>query len=359
MADLSAYNFEVTSSVHNYNVNFVDDFSSTLASYLRDDDAIIIDKNVLALYDEQIGDLVRSHTHYAIEPSEETKSYLGVVPIIEHLLVYSFRKSGRLIAIGGGITQDATAFVASILFRGVEWALFPTTLLAQCDSSIGSKIAINFATYKNQVGGFYPPRQVFIDLGFLDTLPDRDQKSGMGEMLHYYIVSGEEDYARYQREYDEALKDREVLRGLLFRCLQIKKKLIEIDEFDKKERQVFNYGHSFGHALEAVTNYRLPHGIAVTFGMDMANFVSEKLGFIDSETFEKLHAFLMKVASGFAIGTIDLDAYLAALSRDKKNTATDLGLILMKGVGQTQKTPVKPDEQFRAWMQEYFDKQSK
>src|SRR5207244_7259170 len=114
-------------------------------------------------------------------------------PVIEDLIGRRFTKKGRLVAIGGGIVQDVTAFTASILFRGVGWVFFPTSLLAQCDSCIGSKTSINVGAYKNQLGNFWPPRSVLIDLAFLDTLGEREIRSGIGEMLHYFFVTGEDD----------------------------------------------------------------------------------------------------------------------------------------------------------------------
>src|SRR4029079_9979987 len=110
------------------------------------------------------------------------------------------------------------------------------------------------------------------------TLSLPELQSGLGEMLHYFIVSGEDDFKRFKKDYPLALKDKEVLKGIIARSLEIKKSYIEIDEFDKKERQVFNYGHTFGHAIESLTDYRIPHGIAVSYGMDMANFISVKKG---------------------------------------------------------------------------------
>ncbi|MDP3735445.1 MAG: 3-dehydroquinate synthase [bacterium] len=348
------HTFSVKSSVHNYTAAFVDDAPTTLASCLSEGDFVIVDKNVLELYERTIGALVRGHGHVVLDATEEKKSYLGVVSVLEHLIENGFRKNNRLVAIGGGITQDVTAFVASILYRGVAWSFFPTTLLAMGDSCIGSKTAINFGRYKNQVGNFYPPHQIFIDMTWLDTLPERDMKSGLGEMLHYYIVSGERDYERFVREYVRALTDRETLRGVIERSLEIKKKIIELDEFDRNERQVLNYGHSFGHALECVTHHKIPHGIGVVFGMDMANFISMKLGFISKELFEDLSAFFSKVCAGFDMGDSNFDTFMDALGRDKKNVGSDLGLILMRGVGQTFKTVVRPDRQFREWMGEYF-----
>ena len=140
-----------------------------------------------------------------------------------------FRKNHRLIAVGGGITQDVTAFIASILYRGVQWYFFPTTLLAQGDSCIGSKTSINFGKFKNQVGGFYH-NKIYVDPKFLESLAIKELQSGLGEMAHYFVVSGEEDFERYKRDYPKALKDKDVLRGVIARSLEIKKSYIEIDE---------------------------------------------------------------------------------------------------------------------------------
>jgi 3-dehydroquinate synthase len=271
------------------------------------------------------------------------------------LIDNGFRKNHRLVAVGGGITQDVTAFIASILYRGVSWLFFPTTLLAQGDSCIGSKTSINFAQYKNQVGGFYPPQKIFINTDFLNTLSDLDIKSGLGEMCHYFLVAGEEDFKRFKRDYPAALQDKEVLKRLIARSLEIKKEYIEIDEFDQKERQVLNFGHSFGHAIESVTNYRIPHGIAVSYGMDMANFLSVKLGFIPMEIRIEMREVLEKIWEGTYINDISIDKFKLALSKDKKNIGKELCLILNKGYGHIFKAAVQMNEEFSSWMQEYFN----
>jgi 3-dehydroquinate synthase len=245
--------------------------------------------------------------------------------------------------------------MASIMYRGVDWIFLPTTLLAQCDSCIGSKTSINFNKFKNQIGGFYPPNKILINPAFLDTLSHKEIQSGLGEMLHYYIVAGEEDYRRFKADYPQAITNKEVLAGLIARSLEIKKSYIEIDEFDKSERQVFNYGHSFGHAIESLTDYKVPHGIAVSFGMDMANYVSMKLGLIPQSIRDDVRELVELIFEGYDIKGIDLDAYLTALSKDKKNVGTQLGLILNKGYGKIFKNIMNADEEFKGWIKEYFE----
>jgi 3-dehydroquinate synthase len=348
------YNFGIKSIIHDYDVSFVDDFSKTLHEVLKEGDVIIIDRNVRNLYSAKLDEILTNTKHIIIDANETQKSYQGLIPVIEELINGGFRKNHRLIAIGGGITQDITAFASSIMYRGVDWIFFPTTLLAQGDSCIGSKTSINFGKFKNQVGGFYPPVNIYIDLAFLDTLKDIDIKSGLGEMCHYYIVAGKEDFMRYKREYELALNNKKVLEGIIARSLEIKKGYIEIDEFDQRERQVFNYGHSFGHAIESLTGYRIPHGIAVSYGMDMANFISVKLGYISENIRDEIRELLEKIWEGTNINDITLDNFKVALSKDKKNVGTELRLILNKGYGKIFKDAMAMNEQFTQWLDEYF-----
>jgi 3-dehydroquinate synthase len=355
MADTQTYNFTVKSRIHDYHVKFITDLKGTLETKLIEGDVLIIDNKIKKLYSEEFASTLAKYTHIGIDATEPQKSYQQVEPVINQLIRGGFKKNHRLVAVGGGITQDATAFIASILYRGVSWLFFPTSLLAQGDSCIGSKTSINFGEYKNLIGGFYPPNDIYVYPNFLDTLPFSELQSGLGEMLHYFIVSGEEDFERYKRDYPEALKDKKVLAGIIARSLEIKKSYIEIDEFDRKERQVFNYGHSFGHAIESMTNYEIPHGIAVSFGMDMSNYVSVKKGFITEDVRQNIRGVVEKIWEGYTIKNLSIDQYLVALSKDKKNVGSKLGLILNKGYGKIFKSLTDSDETFRGWMEDYFE----
>ncbi len=354
MEDLPMYNFKIKSIIHDYEVQFIEDFEQSLVSELKEGDFIIVDNNIIKYYRDQTKDTLEKYLSIGIDATEPQKSYEGIIPIIQTLIEKGFRKNHRLIAIGGGITQDITAYIASILYRGVDWIFFPTTLLSQGDSCIGSKTSINFGEFKNQVGGFYPPNKIFIYPKFIDTLTDAEMKSGMGEMLHYFIVSGKDDFNMYRDHYLEAFNNKEVLARIIARSLEIKKKYIEKDEFDRNIRQVFNYGHSFGHAIESLTQYRVPHGIAISFGMDMANFISVKMGFINNEVRNEIREVTEYIWNGYQINDIDLQLFIKALSKDKKNVGSKLGLILNKGYGQIFKKVMDADENFAAWLEEYF-----
>jgi len=356
MEDIQQYNFTVKSNIHDYEVNFIDNVKKTLETELKEGDFIIIDNKVKSLYPKWFEDVLGNYNYIGIDAAESQKSYQEVEPVINTLIERGFRKNHRLIAIGGGITQDVTAFIASILYRGVQWYFFPTTLLAQGDSCIGSKTSINFGKFKNQVGGFYPPNKIYVDPKFLNTLPFKELQSGLGEMAHYFVVAGEDDFDRYKRDYAQALVDKNVLRGVIARSLEIKKSYIEIDEYDKNERQVFNYGHSFGHAIESLTSYGVPHGIAISVGMDMSNFVSMKKGYITSEVRQNSRELFEKIWFGYTnqVKDLDIDNYLVALSKDKKNKGPLLGLILNKGYGKVFKDFTENDMIFRSWIVEYF-----
>lgn len=336
-----------------YTVEFVADYSAALRANLRAGDFLIVDQNVVALH-PPLREAIAAFPQQLIVPTEPAKSYEALAPVIAGLIERRFTKANRLVAIGGGITQDITAFIASILLRGVDWLFFPTNLLSQCDSCIGSKTSINFGAYKNQLGGFYPPKAIFIDVRFLETLPPREIRSGIGEMMHYFLVNGEGDFTWAEKQLDEAVRSTAILPTLIHRSLAIKKEMIERDEFDEGPRNVFNYGHSFGHALESTTGYTVPHGIAVSFGMDLANCLSARAGLIPMTLRNRVRPALAKIWHGTALDAIDCEKFLAALARDKKNENSEIKVILTRGLGAMFKTSLALDPATREFIARFF-----
>lgn len=345
----------IRSSLGDYQVDFTDDAAAMLGADITGREVLIGDRRVLDAHSEHLAPLLERVRVLEIEASEAQKSYEGLTPVLDDLIRGGFRRGDRLIALGGGITQDVTAFIASVLYRGVDWIFLPTTLLAQADSCIGSKTSINFSEFKNQLGGFYPPRRIVIDASFLTTLPRPEILSGLGEMAHYFPIDGEEAFARYATGLPAALDDGSSIPALIRESLEIKKGYVEIDEFDRNERQVFNYGHSFGHALESVTDYAVPHGIAVSYGIDLANLVSVNFGFLDPEIRRTMRASLERIWSEFPLPDFDRAGFREALSRDKKNRGDELGLILTRGWGQMFKHFCAFDDDLRGWIDGFFD----
>ena len=344
----------IKSKIRNYEVNFINDFAETIKQVHIEKAFFIIDKELDELYKDAINDISLKYDPLFIEAIEENKTLDYCQTVIETLLEKNIRKDSTLIAIGGGIIQDITGYISSVLFRGINWILYPTTLLSQADSCIGSKTSINFGGYKNLLGGFYPPSQIYIDLGFLETLPANEIKSGIGEILHFYLIDGSRLSEELMDNYDELIADPKKLKYYILESLKIKKNVVEIDEFDKNERNLFNYGHTFGHAIEAVSGYEVSHGQAVTMGMDIANYVSFNLGYLDEDKFLYMHKILEKNIPFFSLQEEMMESFLMALSRDKKNIGENLGCILTKGPGSMFKVQHHLDERLQGVIVDYF-----
>ena len=245
--------FKIKSKIKNYNLEFIGSYKKKILSYSKSQ-LIIIDRNVFNLF---FKNQIKIKNFILINSSEESKSYHKISNIINKILQKRLNKKSKIIAIGGGITQDITSFICSIYFRGIDWEFFPTTLLAQGDSCIGGKTSINFGKFKNQLGNFNPPSNIYIDIIFLKKLKKRDIESGIGEMAHLLAVRGIANFNSIKKYFKSEIS----LKDLIITSLQSKKYYIEKDEFDKKERKLLNFGHTFGHAIESATNYKIPHGV--------------------------------------------------------------------------------------------------
>ena len=263
-----------------------------------------------------------------VNSSEESKSYLKISNIIRKILQKKLNKKSMIVAIGGGITQDIVSFICSIYFRGIDWEFFPTTLLAQGDSCIGGKTSINFGKFKNQLGNFNPPSKIFIDINFLKKLRKRDIQSGIGEMSHLLAVRSHVHFSSINKYFAKEIS----LKDLIILSLQSKKYFIEKDEFDEKERKLLNFGHTFGHAIESATNYKIPHGICVAYGSLMAFWISNKMNFLtdkDYLRYEKILKLIIKNKINF-----NISKFKKAILRDKKANKNKIGFILSYGCGK-------------------------
>lgn len=336
-------------------------FRSTVAEAVAD---IPLDRPLHVVLDPRVGELhaaalapllAAARGVYRITADEDNKSLEVIPALVRQLSERGIRRDHLLLAIGGGILQDMTCFIASILFRGMDWAFLPTTLLAQADSCIGSKSSINAAGVKNLAGNFYPPRQISIAAGFLATLDERDVRSGVGEMLKVHVIDGPASFDRIAADYDSLFTDSGAMLRYIRASLEIKKRMIELDEFDRGPRNVFNYGHSFGHAIEAATDFAVPHGIAVTMGMDMANHVAVRLGRMAPVHFARMHPVLRRNYRGYETVPVPQERLLSALARDKKNVGADLVVILPDADARVERVRVPADERFAAACREFLD----
>jgi len=344
-------NFNVKSTFGNYSVCY-DTFNNIKNEIISNDPFFIIDKRLKKIYNHLFSEISDERILF-IDSDENAKSFERCSSYLEDLLSRKIKKNSTLIAIGGGVIQDITGFMSSIIFRGIDWIFIPTTLLAQCDSCIGSKTSINFQSYKNVLGNFYPPKKVIIDSSFLSTLPFEDIKSGIGEMTHYFFFSNSNFLKPMYDKYEKLLERSDDITPFIDESLKIKKSVIEIDEFDQGIRNKFQFGHTFGHAIENATKYKINHGQAVTIGMDIAMFLSVEKK-IMKESDYKFYNKMISKNFPYLPKDFDFESFYKALKRDKKNIENFLVCILICKPGELVKTQIAIDNQLKKTLKKYF-----
>jgi len=273
-----------------------------------------------------------------VDATEEFKSVDSALAVVDFMDTQRVSRSSLLVVIGGGIVQDVGAFAACVYKRGVPWAYVPTTMLAQADSCIGAKSGLNFHGAKNLVGVFSAPRQILVHTGFLATLPEEDLLSGLGEVFRLSIIGGPAFLERFERLRPSAVAgDLLVLDQLIRSALSVKRSVIEVDEFELDLRRSMNFGHSIGHALEAITKHAIPHGIAVAVGVLVEAEISFQQGMLSRD--ERGH--LLRAGAPIipnrvrkVLADVSLDEILDVLARDKKVEGSVLKLVVPEHIGQ-------------------------
>lgn len=257
-----------------------------------------------------------------LEAAEATKTLEGAGGVLDFLVEHRAGRTSTVVAIGGGVVQDVTGFACGIYKRGLAWRYVPTTLLAQADSCIGSKTGVNYRATKNLLGLFHAPTAVLSHPGFLSTLAEDDLRSGLGEIFKLCVTGGPSCLGRFEAALEDALHgDGPTIHELAALALAVKRPVIEADERDLGARRALNFGHSVGHAIEALTDYAVPHGIAVTLGALVECAVSRSRGHLHGATFARLVATATVLVPGHharRLGEIDPGALLRVLGRDKK-----------------------------------------
>ena len=278
-----------------------------------------------------------------IEATEYEKSLDRAPALIEQLRKAGANRTTLLTALGGGILQDISAFVASVYMRGLKWVYIPTTVLAMVDSCIGGKSSINVGPYKNLVGTFHPPEHIYIDPSLAETLPRDQFASGLIEAAKICFTRGPESFAEYLAASPSISMSTPALEQVIRASLSAKKHFIEVDEFDKKERLLLNFGHTFGHALEGASDYGIPHGIGVGLGIlcslafqrqrgiafDAAPRVSQLEQHLDTmiRTLPNLAAIL---------AGIQISEVLERFASDKKHSTAQFAIIVVNPQGQVE-----------------------
>lgn len=321
---------KITSKFKEYCVNIEKNFFFLEQLIAKPGVYFVIDRNVYSLY-KPLFTRIDVARIYLIDALEENKNIPTALDICEKLTMLSQKRNINLVSIGGGIVQDVTGFVANILYRGINWTFVPTTILAACDSCIGGKTSLNYKTYKNLLGTFYPPDEIFICPIFFDTLLEKDFKSGLGEVVKFNVMRGVDSITELHVNIDRLIdNDVEAMNCYLQSSLEFKKPFIEEDEFDKGIRVSLNYAHTFGHAFETVSNYEIPHGTAVALGMMVANRISVGRGIFDETKANYIEILCKKIVKiDLSKINLNMNDIIDAIKKDKKQTNTTITAVLL------------------------------
>ena len=293
-----------------------------------------------------------------LEPGEKTKSLSVISGLYDKLVALGADRQTVVLAVGGGVIGDAAGFLASTYARGIPFIQVPTSLLAQVDSSVGGKVGVNHPQAKNLIGAFYQPYGVFIDTQTLDTLPERDYCSGLGEVIKYGVILDANFFAELERD-QEGLRQRtpDVMRPVIAQCCRLKAQVVEEDEYERTGlRAILNYGHTFAHAFEALCGYgELMHGEAVAIGMAYAARLACNLGLVDEAFVSRQNELTAAVGLPIALpenSQLDPAEILQRMKLDKKTQAGRLRFVLPTCMGHVEVFKDVTEEQVRTVLEE-------
>jgi 3-dehydroquinate synthase len=305
--------------------------------------AVVTNPTVGGLYLERVENSLR-HAGFdvltiEIPDGEEHKNLTWLAFIYDKLVAAQLERSTPIVALGGGVIGDLAGFAAATFLRGVPLVQVPTTLLAQVDSSVGGKTGVNHPAGKNLIGAFYQPRLVFIDSATLMTLPQREFAAGLAEVIKYGVILDPELFALLERELDQVLAlDEALLRRIVRRCCELKAMVVQCDERESEYRAILNFGHTAGHAVEALTGYQqYLHGEAVAIGMVCAARLSCSRGFCGTKTAERITTLLRRAGLPVDMPRDLSQQRLAdSIQGDKKVSGGKVKFVCVEDVGRTR-----------------------
>lgn len=302
--------------------------------------AIVTDDTVGSLYAESLqAELRKGGFEVAlctVPAGEKSKNLDQLAGLYDKLLDAKLDRKSFLIALGGGVVGDLAGYVAATYLRGIPFVQIPTTLLAQVDSSVGGKVGVNLPRGKNLVGAFYQPRLVLVDTKTLETLPIREYRAGLAEVIKYGIIYDAALFNQLEKEADRVLKrDLSLMEKVVARCCQIKADVVSKDEREDGLRAILNFGHTIGHAIEAVTQYgTYLHGEAIAVGMVLAARLSQRRGHLGAGEANRIQRIFERYGFDLSQENFDFDSLLNAMRLDKKALAGKLRFVLAKKIGE-------------------------
>lgn len=302
---------------------------------------LVTDTNVFQYFTTDLTKFIDAEIGiFKIEAGETSKTLNEAAKIYTAAIELGLDRKSLIIALGGGVVGDLAGFVAATYLRGVPFIQIPTTLLAQVDSSVGGKTAVNHSLGKNLIGAFYQPKAVFIDLETLNTLPERETEAGLAEVVKYGIISDEKFFSYLEENAEKILnRDTRVLEKIVTRSCEIKAEVVGKDEKESGLRRILNFGHTIAHVIEEETNYKkYRHGEAVAIGMLGAAFISEQLEKISAAEVQRLKNLFERLNLMTYCEGCDADKIYNAAFRDKKTVGGKINWVLMKKIGEVEIT---------------------
>ncbi|MDX2036856.1 MAG: 3-dehydroquinate synthase [Isosphaeraceae bacterium] len=289
---------------------------------------------------------------FTIPAGESSKSLEQAARAYERLAALKADRHTLVVAVGGGVVGDLAGFIAATYTRGLPLLMLPTTLLAQVDSSVGGKVGVNLPAAKNIVGSFHQPIGVWIDTRSLESLPDRDYRCGLAEVVKYGVILDADFFDELERTSDAlGRRDPACVRRVVAHSCRLKAEVVTQDEREETGlRAVLNFGHTIGHAVEAVAGYRgdIPHGEAVAIGMVAESRLAERLGWIDPSATDRLVALLERLGLPTTLESDDLDSLVDAMGRDKKNRGGRIRFVLPRRIGHVELTDLPTVDDIRS-----------
>lgn len=269
-----------------------------------------------------------------VPDGEEQKSLEVAGKLFEELTDFYAERTTPVLALGGGVIGDLTGFVAATYLRGVPLIQIPTTLLAQVDSSIGGKVAVNHGKLKNKIGAFHQPGLVISDISTLKTLPTKEFSGGLAEVIKYAVIGDNEFFAYLETNLDRIKSlDESLLEEIVYRSARIKAEIVEKDEKDLGLRNILNYGHTVGHAIESVSDFKVEHGKAIALGMLAAGRISNKLGLLDKAELTRLKSLIQRADLTTELPKLEVEEIIQAIEHDKKILRGKIRFVLPKALG--------------------------
>jgi 3-dehydroquinate synthase len=304
----------------------------------RDRFALLINKTVYNLYKDYIlgcFNEFKNYDIYLIDDGEENKSYRKAENAFNWMLKKGFSRKSAIVGIGGGVVGDFSGFVAALFMRGIPVIHVPTTLLAMVDSSIGGKTAVNISAGKNIIGAFHQPEMVISDMNFLNTLPDNEYKNGLTEALKHALIGEDKLYKLFCNNSASTIKSPDNIMEVVYRSAIFKSGVVSRDEREGGLRAILNFGHSIGHAIESLFEYKgISHGEAVAIGLKIELEVSRRMGMISDDETKKSFDLIDRYGLIFNKLTLDSGKLLEHIKYDKKNVGGEIRCVLLKGIGK-------------------------